>query len=72
MTYYRLYFMNGRTGHIERFEEFEAVGDDAAIERADGNGAKAPLELWSGCQKIYRLEPPSAAALPGQWRLGQR
>lgn len=70
MTYYRLYFMNERTGHIERFEEFEAVGDESAIERADDFSARAPLELWSGCQKIYRLEPRSAAA--GHWRLGSR
>lgn len=57
VAYYRLYFMNRNNGHIDRFEEFEAAGDVSAIERAESRCASAPLELWSGCQKIFRLDP---------------
>ena len=75
MAYYRLYFMNRRTGHIERFEEFDAAGDAAAIERAERHSAAAPIELWSGTKKIFRLDPASQVAsgarapTPERWQL---
>ena len=73
MARYRLYFMHARSGHIERFEEFDAADDTSAIERAQGQGGAAPLELWSGARKVYRLEPkprlaPGAVADSNQGR----
>jgi hypothetical protein len=75
MAYYRLYFMDRRTGHIDRFEEFDAAGDAAAIERAERHSAAAPIELWSGAKKIFRLEataqiaPGARAATAARWQL---
>ncbi|MDQ4087901.1 MAG: hypothetical protein M3177_07835 [Pseudomonadota bacterium] len=57
MAYYRLYFMNPRTGRIQRFEEFDAPSDAQAIDRCQRHRAAAPFELWSGAKKIYRLDP---------------
>ena len=56
MATYRLYLLNPRTNRIEGFEEYEADGDVEAIERADRSRDRAPLELWSGCKKIHRIE----------------
>ena len=53
---YRLYFMNPASGHILRFAEFEAPGDEAAIERAARSEGKDPLELWCRHRKVARLE----------------
>ena len=35
MRYYRLYFMDRFSGHIDHFREFEAVDDDAALAIAE-------------------------------------
>ncbi len=57
MTYYRLYFMDPRSGHICRFEEFETAAEDEAIERAEQACRASPVELWSGRRKVHRVEP---------------
>jgi len=36
MLYYRLYFMDRFSGHIEHHREFEAEDDEAAIATAEG------------------------------------
>ena len=79
MAYYRLYFLNRHSGHIDGVEEFDAAEDSAAIERADRCIARAPFELWSGPRKIYRREAlphvgaaALSAAQPGKWRIGAR
>ena len=56
MAHYRLYFMHAISGHIERFEEFDAVDDSVAIEQADRHSEAAPIEVWSGARKVYRRE----------------
>ena len=56
MASYRLYFMDPRSGHIERVEPFEANGDEDAIARAESHRSAAPLELWSEDRKVHRLE----------------
>lgn len=56
MSTYRIYFMDHFSGHITRFEEFGAVSNEAAIAVAEGLGADAPLELWCGHNKVYRLD----------------
>jgi hypothetical protein len=65
VAYYRLYFMNKHSGHIDRFEEFEAIDDESAIERADRHAALAPFELWSGAKKVYRLACVTAGGQTG-------
>jgi len=79
MAYYRLYFMNRHSGHIDAVEDFDAASDAEAIERADGRIVRAPFELWSGAQKIYRREAVPqmgagtlSAAGRARWRMGTR
>ena len=48
MAYYRLYFMDGFTGHIEHFREFDAESDEAAVAYAEDALGSRPMELW--CQ----------------------
>ena len=69
MAYYRLYFMNPRSGHIDRFESIEAEGDAAAVAAADAHQGRQPMELWCGGRKVARFEavipsppPPKRAA----------
>lgn len=59
MNYYRLYFLNPDIGGIERFAEFEAPDDDAALALALEHEGIAPLELWCERRKVR-----SIAALP--------
>lgn len=68
MRYYRLYFMNAGTGHIDRFAEFEAPTDEAAEGLAAEHEGEQPLELWCLNRKVRRFEPApalrTAAATP--------
>ncbi len=57
MLYYRLYFMKPGTGHIIRFEEYEAPGDEAAIVLAEEHVGDHPLELWCQHRKVRAFEP---------------
>ena len=57
MLYYRLYFMNPRSGHIDRFAEFEAPDHQAAIALAAEHEGAQPLELWCHHNKVRRFEP---------------
>ena len=62
MGQYRLYFMDGFSGHIIRFRELHALTDDAAISLATQSSTTAPMELWCGHRKVMRWEadtPPS-------------
>jgi hypothetical protein len=56
MSYYRLYFMCRASGHIERFEEIEAVDDLAAVRTAREQAGRQPLELWCQSRKVKRFE----------------
>ena len=58
MRYYRLYFMDPFTGHIDHFREFESADDEAAISVAEGWREKQPMELWNRERKLKRWEPP--------------
>lgn len=55
MGYYRLYFMNSFSGHIERFEEFEAADDVAAVVLAKAQQGPLALELWCSQRKVKRI-----------------
>lgn len=56
MAYYRLYFMHPYSGHIERFVEFDAPDDQAAIAFARDHVGDHPLELWCEGRKVQWLE----------------
>jgi hypothetical protein len=58
LVYYRLYFLNAVSGHIERFEEYDASDDAAAIEIAERRWGAVPLELWSGGRKVRHFALP--------------
>lgn len=53
---YRLYFMNLVTGHIDRYEEFDASDDQMAISIGAAWVGDQPIELWCGQRKVYRIE----------------
>ena len=55
MGYYRLYFMNSFSGHIERFEEFDAADDAAAVVLAQAKRGPFTLELWCSQRKVKRF-----------------
>lgn len=59
MLYYRLYFMHPHNGHIERFAEFEAPDDSAALALAREQTGANPLELWCERRKVGRIEAHS-------------
>lgn len=61
MTYYRLYFMSRASGHIERFEQIDAVDDVAAVRIARKQTDQQPMELWCQGRKVKRFE---ATAMP--------
>jgi hypothetical protein len=56
MIYYRLYFMDRFSGHIDHFREFEADGDSTAIELALGWRNGQPMELWNRQRKLKRWD----------------
>ena len=66
MTYYRLYFLDRSSGHIDHFREFETQTDADAVAQAEIWREPSAMELWSGQRKIMRWEPlassPEAAA----------
>ena len=55
-VYYRLYFMDRFSGHIDHFREFEADGDTAAIDIAQGWANGRPMELWNRHRKLKRWD----------------
>ncbi|MEA3047403.1 MAG: hypothetical protein QOJ53_1735 [Sphingomonadales bacterium] len=59
LAYYRLYFLDPDSGHIDRFEEFDAAGDAEAIGRAGDMQHDVPLELWSGRRKVHHFPSPA-------------
>ena len=52
MRYYRLYFLDRFSGHIEHFREFEAEGDEAALLLAQKWREGQPMELWNRHRKL--------------------
>lgn len=54
MAYYRLYLMDGSSGHVTSFVEIEAATEADAISRAESNRAHVAMELWCGRKKVKR------------------
>jgi len=61
MRYYRLYFMDRFSGHIDHFREFEADDDDSAVAVAERWREDRPMELWNLERKLRQWD---SAALP--------
>lgn len=58
MRYYRLYFMDRFSGHIDHFREFEAEDDDDALAIAEGWREDRPMELWNRHHKLKHWDVP--------------
>nr|NUR36779.1 hypothetical protein [Sphingomonas sp.] len=59
MPYYRLYFLDGFTGHIDHFREFEAEDDEAAVRVAERWREDRAMDLWNRERKLKRWERPA-------------
>ena len=59
MRFYRLYFLDRFSGHIDHFREFEAESDESAIGIADGWREERPMELWHRQHKLKHWESPA-------------
>ena len=57
MAYYRLYFMDGLSGHVASMQDFDAASDEDAITRAESNRRMVAMELWRGRHKVKRWSP---------------
>ena len=62
MRYYRLYFFDRYSGHIDQFREFEANSDDAALELAERWSDGRAMELWNRERRLrlWQVEPRRA------------
>jgi hypothetical protein len=52
MLYYRLYFIDRASGHIDHFREFEAESDEDALIVAQRWANGAPMELWNRDRRL--------------------
>jgi len=52
MLYYRLYFMDRFSGHIDHCREFEVDDDEAAVAISDRWHEGGPMELWNLQRKL--------------------
>jgi hypothetical protein len=61
MRYFRLYFMDRFSGHIDHFREFEAADDAEALAIAESWREDRPMELWNRHRKLkhWNAPPPS-------------
>jgi hypothetical protein len=65
MPYYRLYFLNPHSGHIDDAEDFHSCDDVEAICLVNQRKEAVPTELWCGGRKVSRFDalPEMAAAV---------
>lgn len=59
MPYYRLYFMDRYSGHIDHVREFEADDDVGALAVAEGWREGRPMELWHLNRKLKHWDTES-------------
>lgn len=52
MKDYRLYLLDGFSGHIAEVREFDAPDDDVALQRAQAMGDHRAMELWHRQHKL--------------------
>ena len=56
MSYYNLYYVNGRMGYFDRSDSFDAMNDEEAVDIAARHSGIQPLELWCGGRLVRRFE----------------
>ena len=56
MRYYRLYFFDPHSGHIDHFREFESEEDSAALAIAERWGVGQVMELWNRERRLKRWD----------------
>jgi hypothetical protein len=56
MPYYRLYYFDRFSGHIDHFREYEAESDDSATALADGWSDGQPMELWNRERRLKQWQ----------------
>ncbi|MFL6736478.1 MAG: hypothetical protein ACJ8F4_05410 [Sphingomonas sp.] len=61
MLYYRLYYFDGFSGHIDHFREFEAECDVAAIDLAGHWSDGRRMELWNRERRLKQWGSEHAA-----------
>lgn len=61
MPGYRLYFIDGHSGHIVRSLDFGADDDLNAIAKAGELEGAMAIELWCGIHKVHHWEAAPAA-----------
>lgn len=57
MAYYRLYFIDGFKGRIDRFIQFEVDTDEAAIQFAQEYQGHLTLDLCNGVRQVKHWIP---------------
>jgi hypothetical protein len=62
VAYYRLYFFDRFSGHIDHFREYEAADDAAAVAQGAQWRELDAMELWRGKAKVKRWD--SLALVP--------
>ena len=60
MLYYRLYYFDRFSGHIDHFREFEAESDSAAISQVERWSDGRPMELWNRERRLKQWDSVSA------------
>lgn len=58
MLHYRLYFLSGSNGRIERCEEFQAVEHSEAERLAIEKLGQQPMELWHRDKLVRCFDVP--------------
>ena len=56
MLYYRLYYFDRFSGHIDHFREFEAEDDASAIVVAERWSDGHAMELWNRERRLKRWD----------------
>jgi hypothetical protein len=64
MSYYNLYYVNGRMGYFDRADSFDAMNDQEAVSIAARCAGAQPVELWCGGRLVQRFAPETAVPQP--------
>ena len=56
MLYYRLYYFDRFSGHIDHFREFDAEDDKAALALAERWNDGRLMELWNRERRLKRWD----------------
>jgi hypothetical protein len=61
MPYFRLYYFDRFSGHIDHFREFDAEDDQSAIAVAERWNDGRPMELWNRERRLKQWEKTHSA-----------